>query len=226
MTKALAALLLLAAMASAQPDTALYYVSFLRPAADRPTLAKEDGERLQSAHMAHIRKMAADGYLVSAGPFDDTPTTISGIFIMKAVSIEEARRIANQDPTIAARRNTIDVHSWRGPKGIGDEYFRLHKADPKAPEGMGLHPVAFLRPGPGWKGNELEIDHVVNGLKANGKLVAGGRIEGEPDFKAILIFSRIPLKDAMQLMTTAAGDPFIPEFHQFYSAAHVFPWNQ
>jgi hypothetical protein len=50
-----------------------YYVAFLRPDPAQKPLAKEDAERLQEAHMANIHKMAADGILISAGLFDDTP---------------------------------------------------------------------------------------------------------------------------------------------------------
>ena len=48
--------------------TTRYYVVFLRPDPSRKTLAKDEGERIQSAHMANIRKMAQDGILIAAGP--------------------------------------------------------------------------------------------------------------------------------------------------------------
>src|SRR5215469_16049720 len=115
------------AQEAAHEATGVYYVVFLRPDPARKPLAKEEGERIQNAHMANIHKMADDGYLVAAGPFENDPPPISGVFVMKAKSIDEARRIAGEDLTVRERRNTIDVHTWRGPAGIGDEYFRLHK---------------------------------------------------------------------------------------------------
>ncbi|MCU1329520.1 MAG: hypothetical protein JWN34_4890 [Bryobacterales bacterium] len=238
----IAGLCLLVSGAYAQGDTEIYYVGLLRPAAERKLLSREDGERLQAAHMAHIRKMAEDGYLVAAGPFEDTPITISGIFILKAASLEEARRIARQDPTIVEKRNTIDVHPWRGPAGIGEEYRRLHQADPKTPEGMGLHPIVFIRPGPKWNsqgpGNASDLvngmttssqilGRAINGMRRTGKLVAGGPVEGEDDLKGILIFDRISLKVAMQAVSEQLelqNGMMKAEYHEFYSAAHVFPW--
>src|SRR5690242_20385065 len=108
-----------------------YFVVFLRRNPERRPLTKEEGDRIQSAHMANIHKMAADGVLVSAGPFDDEPPTISGIFVFKTDSLETAKRIAGQDPTVVEHRNIADVHAWMGPPGIGDEYRRLHAQDPK-----------------------------------------------------------------------------------------------
>src|ERR1051326_4554006 len=106
-----------AACLSAQPAAqrsgpAPYYVVFLRPHPARQTLSKEDGEHMQRNHMANIRKMADAGVLVSAGPFDDQVRTISGIFVLKAGSLEQAQQMAAEDPTVVAHRNTVDAHAW------------------------------------------------------------------------------------------------------------------
>src|SRR5258708_4865284 len=122
-------------VAQTGPPLDLYYLVFLRPAADRKQIPKADLDRIQSAHMANIHSMADRGILVAAGPFADTPPDISGIFVFKTSSLDEARRIAAEDPTVAEHRNNAEVFAWRGPKGIGAEYARLHKEDPKTPEG-------------------------------------------------------------------------------------------
>src|SRR5512147_2760695 len=108
--------ILLALPALAQQPTDLYYLVFLRPAPDRKPLSKEAGEKIQADHMANIHAMANRGVMVAAGPFGDTPTTISGVFVFKVGSLEEARKIAEADPTVVEHRNTVDVHAWRGPK--------------------------------------------------------------------------------------------------------------
>src|SRR4051812_24882806 len=88
--------------------TDLYYIVFLRRAPDLKPLAKAEGDRIQSAHMANIRSMAERGILVAAGPFGDTPPSISGVFLFKTASLEETRRIAEQDPTVVEHRNTVE----------------------------------------------------------------------------------------------------------------------
>ncbi len=217
---------LITAIAWSQSPVATYYVGFLRPNPARTKLSKEEGERIQTAHMANINKMADEGRLVSAGPFGDTPVTISGIFVMKAGSLEEATRMANQDPTVVEHRNTMDVHQWSGPAGIGDEYFRLHKADPKMPEGMGPHPLLLFYPGPNWKAGTPAVSESITLLRKAGKLAAAGPVVEKDDLKALLIFNRIPPADAIaataELPAVKAGI-LTPEHHVFYSATHVFP---
>jgi uncharacterized protein YciI len=221
--------LLLALPAVAQPPSDLYYLTFLRPAPDRKPLEKEQAEKLQAEHMANIQGMAARGVLVAAGPFGDTPTTISGVFVFKVGSLEEARKIASADPTVTAGRNMVEVHPWRGPKGIGEEYFRLHKADPKTPEDMGVQPFFMYVKGPNWNrvgdfmGAHLEY---LKKLGAEGKVAAAGRIEDDTDLGGILVLQRMPDAEARRL---AEDDPFVkngvvkPEAHRWWCAAHVLP---
>ena len=63
-------------------------------------------------------------------------------------SLADAQARAEQDPTVVAHRNTVDAHAWEGPAGIGDEYFRMHDADPKTPKNMQVHPLAILSGSP------------------------------------------------------------------------------
>jgi uncharacterized protein YciI len=234
-----AALLFAAAVAAPQntpPEpTALYYVVFLRPDPARQSISKEEGERMQNAHMANIQKMADDGLLASAGPFENDPPPISGIFVMKAASLEEARRIAAEDPTVRGRRNTIDVHAWRGPAGIGDEYFRLHREHPETPQDMGEHPFFVLNRGAEWSATPpprrvvllAEHQRYVEELRRAQRLAAAGTIEGDPAMIALVIFRRVPLDQALQSMK---DDPAVKagiltiEAHRWWSAAHVLPW--
>jgi len=223
------------AQETAREGASVYYVVFLRPDPARKPLAKEEGERIQKAHMANILKMADDGYLAGAGPFENDPPPISGVFLMKAKSIDEARRMAGEDPTVREHRNTIDVHAWRAPAGIGDEYFRLHKERPETPENMGAHPTLLLTRGPAWNASDPK-DRVVllaghqqymDELRRAGKLSAAGPVEGESSMIGIVVFRRIPLEEARHLI---GDDPAVKagvlsvEAHRWWSSDHVFPW--
>src|SRR5215204_250528 len=167
---------------AAQP-TDLYHLVLLRPSPERKALPKEEAEKIQKAHMAHIQSMADSGALVAAGPFGDTPTTISGVFIFKAAK-EEVQRLANADPTVTAGRNLVEMYAWRGPAGIGEEYVKRHKADPKTPEEMGVHPFLMFRRGPAWeRAGEFVPAHLehVKRLRGEGKIAAAGPIERDKD---------------------------------------------
>jgi uncharacterized protein YciI len=197
-------LLLAAALALplAGQSTATYQIVFLRPAPDRKAVPKEEMDRILTAHMANIHAMADRGVLVVAGPFEDTPATISGVFVMNT-SRDEALRIASGDPTVTAHRNTVDVMTWTGPKGVGEEYRRLHASDPKTPDDMGVHPFVLLRTVPSALPKEL---------------AASGPLTGNAEFHYLLIFKRIPDEEARRAVDSALK----PEFHRWWCAAHIF----
>lgn len=220
---------LLAGQANTGPDsTDLYYLVFLRPDPARTKLSKADGERIQAAHMANIFKMAEDGLLVAAGPLGDTPTTISGVFVFKTNSLERAKAIAALDPTVAEHRNTVDVHPWQGPKGIGEEYFRLHKkADPKTPENMQVHPFCLVYRTSRASAAAIEAhDEYIDRLRAGKKLGAAGSVN-EEELTGVLIFNVMPIEEAEALLQL---DPAVKtgalryEMHRWWSADHVLPW--
>jgi uncharacterized protein YciI len=184
--------------------------------------------------MANIHKMGRDGILVAAGPFEDQPPTISGIFVFRIGSLAEAQRTADQDPTVVEHRNTAEVYAWRGPEGIGDEYVRLHKLNPFTPENMAVHPLYILHQGPAWQGDgdrraallKAHSDYV-NHLRESAKLGAAGEVEGADDLLGLVIFKPIPAEEARNLIE---ADPaikaglFRAEYHRWWSSDHVLPW--
>lgn len=72
--------------------------------------------QIQTGHMAHINKMAADGKLNIAGPcLDDSD--LRGIFILNVTSLEEAKALTEADPAVKAGRLIMEVHPWMSQKG-------------------------------------------------------------------------------------------------------------
>lgn len=72
---------------------------------------------IQKGHMAHIGRMAAEGMLVTAGPFQDGGE-YRGIFVFRAPSLEAARALAEQDPALQAGRMRLDLHAWKVAEGV------------------------------------------------------------------------------------------------------------
>jgi len=76
-----------------------------------------DPEALQRQHLGHLEAMARSGKLVVAGPFDDqTDQRMRGLCLYRA-SLEEARRLAQDDPAVKAGRLEVEVLSWWVEKG-------------------------------------------------------------------------------------------------------------
>ena len=85
-----------------------------------------DPEALQRQHIAHLQAMARAGKLVVAGPFDDqTDPRMRGLCIYRT-PLDEARRLAADDPAVKAGWLEVEVISWWVEKGaitfpIGDD---------------------------------------------------------------------------------------------------------
>jgi uncharacterized protein YciI len=78
---------------------------FLNHKADKAELSKEEVDKIMEGHMANINKMAQEGKLIAAGPFEGG----GGIFIFKSTSVEEVKEWISEDPGIKAKRWNIEV---------------------------------------------------------------------------------------------------------------------
>lgn len=73
-------------------------------------------EKLQADHMANINRLAKEGKLVIAGPFENAGN-YAGVFIFKVASLEEAKALSETDPAVKAGRLTVEVHPWMVLRG-------------------------------------------------------------------------------------------------------------
>ena len=215
------------APAAAAPAHELRYIVFLRPDPARTPMSLEGRQRIQDEHMANIRKMADGGVLAAAGPMDDTPRTISGIFVLNAPSLAEARRIAALDPTVAEKRNTADVHPWWGPAGIGAAYFKWKRENPQAKDEMATHVLCLvMRVQSGAQPDEAHAIFV-EALRRAGALAAAGPVDGDPDLLGIVVFKTSSLDEARKAMSrdpaVLAGRIAI-DYHEWWTADRVLPW--
>jgi uncharacterized protein YciI len=121
---ALALCLLLAAPAALRAtepnepyEMTTYQVAFLLKGPAWTPGESEELKALQKAHMEHIGRMAATGKLVIAGPFEDGGD-LRGMFIFRVETLEEAKALAEQDPTVKAGRLKLEWHAWFAAKNI------------------------------------------------------------------------------------------------------------
>ncbi len=92
-----------------------YYMVFLKagPNRDQDSLSLA---KLQQQHMAHLERMAVEGYASLIGPFEDS-SDVKGIAVYNTRTLKEADSLANLDPMVKAGRLTIEVHPWWTAKG-------------------------------------------------------------------------------------------------------------
>ena len=94
-----------------------YSLVLLRRGPQAAAFSDEELERLQDAHLGHLRVMRDAGHLLVAGPFGDQPDeTFRGICLYRT-SLEQTRTLAEQDPSVQAGRMRVEVLSWYVPEG-------------------------------------------------------------------------------------------------------------
>lgn len=100
----------------APPALERYSLIILRRPANGGTKVA-DPDALQRQHIAHLRAMARAGKLVVAGPFDDqTDARMRGMCLYR-VPLDEARRLAHEDPAVKAGRLGVEALTWWVEKG-------------------------------------------------------------------------------------------------------------
>jgi uncharacterized protein YciI len=86
------------------------------PRADE--FSESELEELQAAHLAHLAAMSERGVMPVAGPFSEQPDeTMRGVCLY-SVELEEARQLAESDPSVRAGRLAVDVFNWWTKKGV------------------------------------------------------------------------------------------------------------
>jgi uncharacterized protein YciI len=207
-----------------QKDSAQYFVVFLKRPPNAPQLSKEAGEKLQEEHMANIRKLHAEGKLCVAGPFMDD-TSLRGIFVLKANSLQQAQEWTNTDPAVKAGRLAGEV---RGPWDIDSADIR----NPEKTEGLEQYTLVLMNSGGHSTASSAGQEAIFHqhhdylmGLKSQGKIAVLGPFTSntEADPLGIVIY-RVDQEEANKL---AQGDPAVkagllkPETHPWATGKGV-----
>ena len=92
-----------------------YYMVFLKSGPTRSQDSTEAAE-LQKKHMAHLERMATEGYTSLTGPMGDDGD-LRGIVVFNTATQAEADSLANLDPMVKAGRLKVEIHPWWAAKG-------------------------------------------------------------------------------------------------------------
>lgn len=101
-----------------------YYFVLLKHGPNRSVQDTAEVMEIQRKHLANIDSLYYAGKLVLAGPFGDDKG--GGIFILNAVSMEEAINICESDPAIQASRLIFEIR----PLWTDKNSFTAEKKDP------------------------------------------------------------------------------------------------
>lgn len=78
----------------------------------------EDRKSMFAGHFANMKRLAAEGKLVLAGPLDGVEGR-RGIFVLAVPDIDAAREVVATDPVIIHGEMVADYHVWYGSAAIG-----------------------------------------------------------------------------------------------------------
>lgn len=86
---------------------------FLNNKPDKAKLAEEEVKKIMDGHMANINRLAKEGKLIAAGPFDGG----GGIFIFKSSSSDQVREWLKTDPGVQANRWNVEMLPYYPQQG-------------------------------------------------------------------------------------------------------------
>ena len=169
-------------------------------------------DSIQAGHMANIRRMAALGALIGAGPFQGDGA-MRGVFIFRDLPPDSIRKLCADDPAIRSGRLALELHPWMAPAGIGDAYRERAKQRPDKPDSMIAMPLVFLRAGKrsaaidSTRRVALQRQHLdgIMGMLLSGELLSAGPFLDRGEIAGIGVFST----DSASAAARFENDPLV-----------------
>lgn len=93
------------------------YVLVVLKTGPTPMPAGKERDEMFKGHFANINRLAAEGKLALAGPFDGVDGW-RGLFILSVPDIEEARRLTATDPVISSGEMVAEFHRYYGSAAL------------------------------------------------------------------------------------------------------------
>lgn len=176
----------------------------------------EETKRLHQQHLEYVMSLLDSGKLIIAGPFTDGGE-ISGIFVFRAKSADEAKAWAEADPSVASGFRIAEMHPWWSEDIFGK---------PAKPLKLTQTFLAFLTRGEKWTPEktpateEIQKGHManINRLAEMKKLVAAGPFGDNGRLRGIFVFRVASLEEAKLLTAT---DPAVQSGRL---AMDIHPW--
>jgi uncharacterized protein len=100
-------------------DLEAFELVFLRRPADPPDYPDEELQRIQAEHLAYLDGLRESGLIVTNGPVEGQPDpSLRGLAFYRTGSVEESRRLAEDDPAVRAGRLAVEIMTWYCGPGL------------------------------------------------------------------------------------------------------------
>jgi len=102
-----------------------YVFCMLKTGPNDTKITGKERDDLFAGHFANIKRLAGEGKLALAGPFDKNDHGARGLFIFNVETVDEAQALVATDPTIKAGIMVADLVPWYGSAALM-EVNRIH----------------------------------------------------------------------------------------------------
>jgi uncharacterized protein YciI len=93
------------------------YVLVVLKTGTTPMPAGKERDEMFKGHFANINRLAAEGKLALAGPFDGVDGW-RGLFILAVSDIEEAKQLTATDPVVSSGEMVAEYHKYYGSAAL------------------------------------------------------------------------------------------------------------
>jgi uncharacterized protein YciI len=94
-----------------------YYLALYEKGPKHTAEMTPEVQELLVRHIQYQLRLKADGKALASGPLEAGNDPWLGIAILRAASLEEARKIADADPGVQSGRMAAKVYPWNVPAG-------------------------------------------------------------------------------------------------------------
>lgn len=182
-----------------------FHLVFLNKKEDKAVLPEEEVKKLMDGHMANIERLAKEGKLWAAGPFEGG----GGIFIFKTKSLDEVRGWISTDPAVAANRWNVEIFPYLPRSGsvctVGEGYTMTN-----------YFFVRYAVTSTKSDATQLHLDH----LKGSTKVIAEGGLGSNQG--SILVLSEEPTIEWMNADPAVKNGSLLPSMKKLYIAKGSF----
>jgi uncharacterized protein YciI len=99
-------------------DLEAFELVLLRRPANPAEYPEPELERIQREHLAYHARLREDGHVVTNGPVSEQPDpSLRGLAFYRTGSLEQSRRLAEDDPAVRAGRLAVEIMTWYCPPG-------------------------------------------------------------------------------------------------------------
>ncbi|WP_167856542.1 YciI family protein [Hymenobacter metallicola] len=88
------------------------YLVLLKKAEQLRQADLETVATIRAGHVAHLQQLTQQGRLTLAGRCPGADSALGGMYILRAASYEEARRLTETDPAVQAGSLTMEIYPW------------------------------------------------------------------------------------------------------------------